>query len=288
MAIDIGHVLAAFQGSLHLNLRILREIYGVRSIEMMPRPDSLLAIPPGVGAPEPLRLNCDNSITPYVIQAHSWQPEEFGFVQRTMAGSSPFTLIDIGANVGLFSRQCLAHLPNCGQTFAYEPDPTNFAALEFNLSRFGNVIKRPVGLAAVPGKMPFFIDPDNSGNYSLNSAAMAGAHSVREVECVDIRAESARWTESGRPVFFKSDTQGYDETLVTALDESFWTNVSGGIIEVWRIAKPAYDREKLGRVLNVFPHKCFLNQPGHLLDTESILAFLEGVDGASHDLGFWR
>ena len=45
MSIQIAHVLQAFQGSLHLNLRIMREIYGVRGIEFLPRDGSQLALP---------------------------------------------------------------------------------------------------------------------------------------------------------------------------------------------------------------------------------------------------
>jgi hypothetical protein len=43
MSISIQHVLSSFQGSLSLNLCILREIYGVRHFELVPRADAMLS-----------------------------------------------------------------------------------------------------------------------------------------------------------------------------------------------------------------------------------------------------
>lgn len=112
MTINIQHVLGAFQGGLSLNLRILREIYAVRFFEQMPRPDALLHCLRRDGAgPAPLRLNCDNAITPCTLLSGMWQPEEFAFVQRVTAAMPSFTLADVGANAARACRTVAAVSP---------------------------------------------------------------------------------------------------------------------------------------------------------------------------------
>ena len=121
MTVNIQHVLTSFQGGLGLNLRIMREYYGVQFFEITPKLGSLLGISAQDGVSSvPLRLICDNAITPYVLLAGCWQPEEFAFVQKVSGGIGDFVLVDVGANVGLFSRQCIAKLPNCKKVYCYE------------------------------------------------------------------------------------------------------------------------------------------------------------------------
>ncbi len=289
MSINIQHVLSSFQGGLGLNLRILREIYGVRFIELNPRADALLACNgPDGKTPAPLRLNCDNAITPYTLLSGSWQPEEFAFVQRVTANLSAFTLIDVGANVGLFSRQCLGRLSNCRHVFAYEPDAKNFSLLEFNLNPFAHVECYPVALSDTTGEATYFLDPDNSGNYSLNPAAMPEQHGTGTLRCVDVKQEVGRWISVVQPVFYKSDTQGFDEVIATQIPESFWKNVCGGIFEVWQIRKPEFSLDGFRAILDQFPNKCFLTAPSTLLSTQQILEFMVAGKGESGDLGFWQ
>jgi FkbM family methyltransferase len=289
MSINIQHVLSSFQGSLSLNLRILREIYGVRFFELNPRGDVLLACNGRDGkTPAPLRLNCDNAITPYTLLTGGWQPEEFSFVQRVTANLPTFTLIDVGANVGLFSRQCLARLGNCSRVFAYEPDAQNFSLLEFNLAPFQQVECFPVALSDATGEATYYLDPDNSGNYSLNPAAMPEQHATGVLHCVDVKEEVARWLTPVQPVFYKSDTQGFDEKIATHIPFTFWANVCGGIFEVWQIKKPEFPLDKFRIILDQFPNKRFLTAPAVPLTTQQVLEFMVGNKGESEDLGFWR
>ncbi len=289
MTINIQHVLGAFQGGLSLNLRILREIYGVRFIEQMPRPDALLHCMRRDGAgPAPLRLNCDNAITPYTLLSGMWQPEEFAFVQRVTAAMPAFTLVDVGANVGLFSRQCRARLPNCRRGFAYEPDLANFDLLQFNLSPFPQTDCQAVALSDMDGDAPYFLDPENSGNYSLNPAAMPAEHGTGTIRCVDARREAFRWIVDGQPIFYKSDTQGFDEKIATRLPDEVWPWVAAGIFEVWQIRKPDYPVDGLRRILDLFPNKCFLTAPEALVSTDHVIAVMTGDQGEVRDLGFWR
>lgn len=289
MSINIQHVLASFQGGLSLNLRILREIYGLRSLELIPRADALLYCVQSDGVtPAPLRLNCDNAITPYTLLSGCWQPEEFAFVQRVTASLSAFALIDVGANVGLFSRQCLGRLGNCTRAFAYEPDAQNFSLLEFNLGPFPQVECFPLALSDTTGEATYYLDPENSGNYSLNPAGIPTEHATSIVQCIDVAHEAMRWRQTGLPIFYKSDTQGFDEKIATAIDLGFWDQVHGGILEVWQVRKPEIDRERLRAILDRFPSRHFLTQPQMMLSTDQVMDFAATEGDGLGDLGFWR
>jgi len=289
MTVNIQHVLTSFQGGLGLNLRIMREYYGVQFFEITPKLGSLLGISAQDGVSSvPLRLICDNAITPYVLLAGCWQPEEFAFVQKVSGGIGDFVLVDVGANVGLFSRQCIAKLPNCKKVYCYEPDKSNFGLLTFNLSSFEAVVCKNVALSDTNGQATYFLDPDNCGNYSLNQAAMPTEHKSGMLECVDALEESKLWTTERRPLFYKSDTQGFDEKIATRMDMSFWDGVFGGILEVWQIKKPSYDSERLRIIFDKFPNKCFLTDPNKMISTDELMQFVGSEAGASQDLGFWR
>ena len=48
------------------------------------------------------------------------------------------TVMDVGANVGLLTRQFCRQVGNSGQVYAFEPDPLTFRFLEFNTRSFKN------------------------------------------------------------------------------------------------------------------------------------------------------
>src|SRR6185312_5111779 len=128
-----------------------------------------------------------------------------------------------------------------------------------------DVVLVNVALADRAGEADFFLDPTNCGNYSLVSSAMTGPSRSLRVTLVDAKSEARTWLASGRRLFYKSDTQGYDEVIANALDLSFWDQVAGAILEIWPIKKPAFDLDKFAAILDHFSHKAFLSNPRNLL-----------------------
>jgi FkbM family methyltransferase len=66
-----------------------------------------------------------------------YEPEELAAldndIARAKASARPFTFVDIGANVGLFSLFVASHAGRQARILAIEPEPGNLRRLEFNI-----------------------------------------------------------------------------------------------------------------------------------------------------------
>lgn len=57
---------------------------------------------------------------------------------------------------------------------------------------------------------------------------------------------------------------------------------------MWRIEKASWATGRMSLLLDQFPHKRFLRDPGTPVSTADILGYLAGNDGASNDVLFWK
>lgn len=241
----------------------------------------------------PLRMVVDEIVAPAVFSADAWQPEELQFIRDHVRDDRRYLLVDVGANAGFVTRQVLSSLPAVTGAVCYEPEPKNFDCLRFNVSHRPTVLHN-AGLGAADAALDFYLDPANCGNYSLNADAMAGGSAGRAtVQVLDARAESLKWLElgareGGRSFIYKSDTQGSDELIASRVAPSFWDRVDVAVIELWRIDKPRFDVEAFTAVLDSFPNKVALADPGAPLTTREVMQYLAGRDRQFADLGMWK
>ncbi len=279
----------AFVEALGFNIHMMSEVCQVRTVEIAPRPGSLLHAP---GSPDATcRLALDCVIAPPVIVAHCWDADTFRLARSVVQDRRrPATLVDIGANAGLFARQMLAASPEFRHAFVYEPHPENFRCLLHNMAPFDQVQAHNVALGPEDSVLDFHLDPLNSGNYSLHAAAMPTGrdHATISVRVRAAQAESESWLAAGLPIFYKSDTQGHDEIIATAIGAGFWDHVFGGIMELWRINKPDWSLEAMAALLDRFAHKRFLQDAVVPLSTGDVLAYIAGRDETFKDLLFWN
>lgn len=239
-------------------------------------------------AGEHLVLPNDNVMAPEIIARGAWDFDKTELFVSRMADAAS-TVIDIGANVGLFSRQVDRLTQGRNRFVCVEPDATNFSALQFNLSAFGPRISlHNVALGADDADMEFYRDTENAGNYSLNPDALR----ARDFETVSVPVRAAAgWFRRTLPqdaarLALKTDTQGHDEIIVCATPDWVWSRVEVALIELWRIEKPAVDVDVLRTRLDAFPNR----QLGEERDvsTDDILAYLDASDWQFRDLLMWR
>lgn len=285
----------AYEQVVPFGIRLCRDWFGLRAIEFIPRDNSPLSVQiEGRPFDKTVKLVADYLMCPIVLRRHRWQVEELEFAKRVCTGSEPITLIDVGANMGLFSRQLLAALPTIVEVFAYEPESQNFACMIHNLEPFrGKVRAVGAALSNKVGQMEFYLDPTNNGNFSLNFYAMPPRYFKTSVETKDAAVECAAWMDGGQRIFYKSDTEGFDELIATAIPPEFWPQVFAGIMEIWRIKKPPFDTAVLASILDSFPNKIFLANADMrvsetLVSTIDVLNYIEVNDRMHRDLGFWR
>jgi FkbM family methyltransferase len=295
--ITLQDVYGAFVGAVPLNFRIMREICQVSEIEFQPRDATPLHVPAvrydsGAIGPATCRLQLDYVIAPEVLTNHAWDSPALEFYRTLIPTElAAFTLVDIGANVGLISRELMIAFPQIRRAFAYEPHPGNFRCLTHNLRAFRDTVEAAnCAVGAENASLALYLDVTNSGNYSLNRAAVVDVNLAPAVTVPVRRAadEAAAWRRAGLPIFYKSDTQGHDEVIATSLDLDFWDQVFIGTMEIWRISKPVCPPEKLRAALDRFPNKVFRHQPQQPVTTEPVLAFARGDDRVFQDLVFWR
>jgi 31-O-methyltransferase len=71
-------------------------------------------------------------------------------------------VVDVGANIGLFSLAVFERCQRQGQIYAFEPIPTTFRALARNIEPLASRVKAfQMGLAASPGRLTFYYYPNS-------------------------------------------------------------------------------------------------------------------------------
>ena len=288
--LSVNEVHNIFRQSFGMNLKIMRSLYGLRSLELLPEQGSPLRLVAKNNRDIPLTLPADEVMGATTFLAKKWDLKKVNFfISLADAANADLCLVDVGANIGLFSRQFGSQFPRLREAFLYEPHPENFEYLKRNLADWQvKPILVNAALSDVSGKLDFYEDPSNCGNYSLNLDAMPDNKTQITVDVLVAQSEESKWLSSGLPIIYKSDTQGFDEKIATALSFEFWASVRFGCFELWRIEKPEFDLGKFAQILESFPNKVFESNPTVRVKTQDVLNYLSGRDRNFDDLLFWR
>jgi FkbM family methyltransferase len=182
----------AYSQIVPVGIRLCRDWFGLKIIEFMPWDSSPLKVGADSDHLGPtVKLVADYLMCPIVLGRHRWQIEELDFAKRVCIGAEPITLVDVGANMGLFSRQLVVAIPAIAKVFAYEPEPNNFGCLVHNLEPFRErVVAIQAAISNNSGNMEFYLDPTNSGNFSLAVDAMPPSYTKMIVETKNVALES--------------------------------------------------------------------------------------------------
>jgi FkbM family methyltransferase len=236
-----------------------------------------------------LAVPYDQQMLPAAYQVGALHSHDVAFILQHIDPGKNHILLDIGANIGMFSRQAAREIPSVNAMICVEPDPENFAALRVNVA---GTPEQPaklfnVALGNADATEILFRDNANIGNFSLNPHAVTGrAHGG----CyVDVKA-TASWMrehlEGTGAIIWKSDTQGYDELIISETPEDIWGRVEVAIIEMWRLPKPNYDRQAFRDRIAAFPNRKL--GPYDNISVDGIEAYLAEHDWTFHDLYLWR
>ncbi|MCX5658505.1 MAG: FkbM family methyltransferase [Planctomycetota bacterium] len=125
-------------------------------------------------------------------------------------------VVDIGANIGLYSAVAAKAVGPSGVVVAIEPAPHNFALIGQMASLNGFAQVRPVqaALSDRPGELKLYINADNTGdNRIYPGAERRETVSVRAARLDDL------WAESGYPPVdvIKMDIQGAEALAVDGM-----------------------------------------------------------------------
>lgn len=237
---------------------------------------------------ELLEFPVDAVMAQSILRDGAWSIEEVQFAVAH-APKGPLVLFDIGANIGLMTRQLIHALPNIVAAVCYEPHPLNFSLLSRNLAHFENCQLIPSAVGATAGRLSFYEDLHNAGNYSLSLDAMRGReYRTSAVDCLrshdDEFLSRLPLATANLPIIWKSDAQGVDEAIATSLSAGFWCRVSVALIELTRIARPAFSAARLAGILELFPIRRYVEGSERQLSVAEILQHTSGSDGRHREL----
>ena len=138
-----------------------------------------------------------------------------------MKQSSPFVLLDIGANAGIFSLIATSN-PHCVMAHSFEPDPNTAPYLRKNLERggWGRSILHEVGVSDRAGDAVLEVKPGRSG-LSRIADGTKGNSEGRVGELVPIvdhgYLDRALDGTPDEPIIVKVDTEGHELPVLRAI-----------------------------------------------------------------------
>jgi FkbM family methyltransferase len=235
----------------------------------------------------------DRVILPSIFRYGLYGPELISFFRDHIDKNTGYLLLDIGANIGLFARQMINLFPSIESVACVEPDPTNYSALRFNMTRphsHPRIRLQNAALGPDDGMMTLYRDLSNIGNYSLNKSAMprrpGALYDEAQVPVVSV----AKWMEENASVsdtiLWKSDTQGYDELIISEVPWPLWRRVDVAIAELFRIDKPNFSMSEFKAKIDDFPHRSVDRKTE--VSSSFVIDYLQSNDMGYCDLYMWR
>lgn len=111
-----------------------------------------------------LRLDACDSLG---LRHGAYEPYERRLLESLIVSGT--TVIDVGANIGLYTLLFARAVGDRGRVYAFEPEPENLRLLAHNLrtNGCGNVTIVPRAVASSTGTATLFLSTDNRGDHRL-------------------------------------------------------------------------------------------------------------------------
>lgn len=155
----------------------------------------------------------------------------------------PFSFIDIGANLGLYSLIAVAN-PNAKAVYAFEPNPSvHQFLLENAVLNHASLVPYKVAISAEEGQRAFSFDDEHTGTGSL--AGGKGQQTI--VQCRNYSVFDEIEAKDATPKVVKIDVEGYEPLVVEQLLNS---NMAPSIKYIYFEAdEERYDVQQLATML---------------------------------------
>lgn len=128
----------------------------------------VLLLPKTIHLPEgDIVLNPEDPVISGSLAFGVYEPYELElFRKETSVG---VTVIDIGANIGLYSTIAAHRVGHTGRVIAFEPEPHNYALLQQTIHKnnFTTISAFPMAVADTPGTLTLNVFDSNKGKHSL-------------------------------------------------------------------------------------------------------------------------
>jgi FkbM family methyltransferase len=160
-----------------------------------------------------LKLNLNDDLQKHFDNPTNYAPTIINqinndeFYKRFFVGKKDLVVLDIGANIGLFS---LHVYPACKHIIAFEPTPSHYQKLEY-LTSGTNVELRQKALSNTEGTTKFFLAAPNS---TMNSLVQHYGNESLEVPCTTL-SSILEQEQLDHVDFCKIDIEGSEMIAIT-------------------------------------------------------------------------
>jgi FkbM family methyltransferase len=151
-------------------------------------------------------------------------------IKRKLNNKKKYTFIDIGANVGLVSRQLFFENKNIENYICVEPTKMTFDCLAKNTSLLKKVSLHNIGLGQKNETKNIFIDKSNHGNASLEKTMMSLSkyknYKVEKITVMSVKSffNLIKKDIKGKKLIIKIDTQSLDELIISLIPDEIIKN----------------------------------------------------------------
>jgi FkbM family methyltransferase len=162
-------------------------------------------------------LNQRDPVVSGALTLGVYEPGERAFIQRTCRPGD--TVLDVGANVGLYTAMT-AHLAGPkGRVIALEPDPENFGYLQQTIqaNSFANVHAVQAAAAGETGEATLYVSASNRGDNRMYANEMCGDQLKVKIVRLDDLLPTLQVNTLD---FIKIDVQGFEGQVMEGLKET--------------------------------------------------------------------
>ena len=240
-----------------------------------------------------LRLPMDSIIGPRTLAYGHWHDEHTRLIRDLVARqpAQRHFLIDIGANIGLVTRQLLAPEPaRWSGACCFEPETKNLAQLAWNLRPFSAAHVQPFAVSDHTGQATLHVDEGNAGDCSLQPLPQNVQRAGTRDETVQLISGAQAWAliqaarAPGDRLVWKSDTQGHDLKIIAAMPDALWDDTDIAMIEVrCNHASPA-EIDHLLQVAAAFPQRLSVKRAARPIGLAELEAFCRKRSDSEFDL----
>jgi FkbM family methyltransferase len=189
-----------------------------------------------------------------------WEPSIVSFLSQPLMGIkaeesiAEYTLLDIGANCGLITRQVANLAKQNFNAVCIEPLAQNFEALQFNVSSLPRILELSTlafALGDVNCEMDIYTEKANIGNTSFLKMKSRNVTKSKVSQKSTSEFIDENLNNKTR-IILKCDTQGYETEILSQFSDSFWQRIDFGVVEIRSL--PSLNQLNVEYILNFLKH----------------------------------
>ena len=196
-----------------------------------------------------LYMPIDEIITPHVFKKGNWEYVIIKFIKEKIRHEK-HSFIDVGANIGLITKQLIIKKIKLKSIFCFEPNERNFSCLKKNVGIYKNVKLYNYGLGLKNTKKKLYSEKMNFGdcsfkkktkNFQLSKIKNINTFfkkNIKELENVNL--------------IYKSDTQGMDEIIFLSIKTDYLDKIKIASLEITNHEYLKKNKKKFFQILQKY------------------------------------